>query len=59
MIETDAVVGQVLEALESSGAAERTLVIFTTDNGTAAFARFAQLEKHGVDLRHTFKGIKG
>lgn len=59
IIETDAIVGQVMEALEASGEADNTLVIFTTDNGTAGFARFGQLEEHGVDLRHTFKGIKG
>ena len=58
VMETDAVVGQVLEALNKSGAAENTLVIFTTDNGTSPKANFEQLEKHGVDLRNHFKGHK-
>jgi arylsulfatase A len=58
VMETDAVVGQVLAALEKSGAAENTLVIFTTDNGTSAKANFKKLEKHGVDLRNHFKGHK-
>ncbi len=37
VMETDAVVGRVLEALERSGAAENTLVIFTSDNGCAPY----------------------
>ncbi|MDT0677888.1 sulfatase family protein [Autumnicola musiva] len=35
VMETDAVVGRVLDALEKSGAEENTLVIFTSDNGCA------------------------
>src|SRR5436190_321110 len=31
--QSDAVVGQVLEALKRTGAADNTLVIFTSDNG--------------------------
>jgi len=37
VMETDAVVGRVLEALEKSGVAENTLVIFTSDNGCAPY----------------------
>lgn len=59
LIETDDVVGQVMEALEAAGVADNTLLIFTADNGTASAARFAQLEKKGVQLRHHFKGNKG
>ena len=33
VMETDAVVGRVLTALDNSGAADKTLVIFTSDNG--------------------------
>jgi arylsulfatase A-like enzyme len=33
VMQTDAVVGQVLDALERTGAAKNTLVIFTSDNG--------------------------
>ncbi len=33
VMQTDAVVGSVLDALKRSGAAENTLVIFTSDNG--------------------------
>jgi len=58
-IETDWVVGQIMAALEKAGVADNTLVIFTGDNGTASSARFAGLEKKGVDLRYHFKGWKG
>lgn len=33
VMETDAIVGRVLDALEKSGAADNTLVVFTSDNG--------------------------
>jgi arylsulfatase A-like enzyme len=33
VMQTDAVVGQVLDALKRSGAAEKTLVVLTSDNG--------------------------
>ncbi|KKK84738.1 hypothetical protein LCGC14_2780310, partial [marine sediment metagenome] len=33
VMETDAVVGRVLETIDNSGTAERTLVLFTSDNG--------------------------
>lgn len=59
IIETDAFVGQVMEALKAAGVADNTLLIFTADNGTALEARFPGLERHGVNLRHTFTGRKG
>ncbi|MCC5938260.1 MAG: arylsulfatase [Lunatimonas sp.] len=37
VMETDAVVGRVLEAIERSGVMENTLVIFTSDNGCAPY----------------------
>ena len=46
-METDAVVGRVLEALEHSGAAGDTLVVFTSDNGCSAQVGIAELEKKG------------
>jgi len=58
VIETDAVVGNIMTALKQSGAAKNTLVIFSTDNGTAHAANFKELEKHGVDLHNHFKGHK-
>jgi arylsulfatase A-like enzyme len=46
-METDAAVGKVLAALEASGAAKDTLVLFTSDNGFAAYAGAKELEKQG------------
>lgn len=59
IVETDWVVGHVLQALEDAGVAENTLVIFSTDNGTAGFARFKEIKKKGVDFEANFKGRKG
>ncbi len=47
VMETDAMVGRVLDALEKSGVAENTLVIFTSDNGCAAYIGVSDLEKRG------------
>lgn len=46
VMETDDVVGQVMEALEQNGIAENTLVFFTSDNGCSApVAKAGRLEK--------------
>lgn len=37
VMETDALVGRVLKALEKSGVMENTLVVFTSDNGCAPY----------------------
>jgi arylsulfatase A-like enzyme len=47
IMETDAAVGKVLTALEASGAAKDTLVLFTSDNGFAAYVGAKDLEKQG------------
>ena len=47
IMETDAAVGQVLAALEASGAAKDTMVIFTSDNGFAAYVGVKDLERQG------------
>ncbi|MFM9000117.1 MAG: sulfatase family protein, partial [Opitutia bacterium] len=47
IMETDAAVGRVLAALEASGAAKNTLVIFTSDNGFAPYVGVKDLEKQG------------
>jgi arylsulfatase A-like enzyme len=58
VMETDWVVGQVMDVLDKAGVAENTLLIFTTDNGTSGKANFRQLESHGIDLHHHYKGHK-
>ncbi|MFM8550295.1 MAG: sulfatase family protein [Verrucomicrobiota bacterium] len=47
IMETDAAVGRVLAALEASGAADNTLVLFTSDNGFASYVGVKDLEKQG------------
>lgn len=47
IMETDAAVGKVLAALEAGGAAKETLVLFTSDNGFAAYVGAKDLERQG------------
>ena len=58
LAQTDAVIGQVLKALDEASLTENTLVIFTCDNGTSPKCDFAQLEKKGVHLREHWRGWK-
>ena len=57
-METDAIVGQVLKALDESGAAENTLVIFTSDNGCAPYIGVDELEKEGAFSSGPLRGYK-
>jgi arylsulfatase A-like enzyme len=59
VMETDAVVGRVLEAIENSGAADRTLVVFTSDNGCAPYVGAAELESKGHYPSGPLRGYKG
>ena len=57
--ETDAAIGQVLQALEQSGAAKNTLVIFTSDNGPAPIAGMIEsLRTQGHDSAGGWRGAK-
>lgn len=58
VMETDATVGQVLAALEKSGAADNTLVIFTTDNGFAHYVGVKELEEAGHFPSGPLRGYK-
>ncbi|MEM7473776.1 MAG: arylsulfatase [Planctomycetota bacterium] len=58
VMETDAVVGQVLDALETNGAAQNTLVLFTSDNGCAPYIDVAGLEKQGHFPSGPLRGYK-
>lgn len=58
VMETDAVVGQVLTALKESGAAENTLVIFTSDNGCAPYAGVSEMEDKGHFPSGPLRGYK-
>ena len=46
MMQTDAVVGDVVKALEEKGISENTLLIITSDNGCSRAAGFKELESH-------------
>ncbi|MGB0257766.1 MAG: sulfatase family protein [Coraliomargarita sp.] len=58
VMETDGVVGDVLDALEQSGVAENTLVILTSDNGTAAYIGVDELEAKGHYPSGPLRGYK-
>ena len=58
VMETDAVVGRVLDALEKSGEAENTMVIFTADNGCAPYIGVGDLEKRGHYPSGPLRGYK-
>lgn len=58
VMQTDAAVGEVLAALERSGVADRTLVIFTSDNGCSPHAKLDKLEAHGHFPSAQFRGYK-
>jgi arylsulfatase A-like enzyme len=58
VMQTDATVGRVLDALEKSGTADRTLVLFTSDNGCAPYIGAADLEKMGHFPSGPLRGYK-
>ncbi len=58
VMQVDAAVGQVLSALEKSGAAKNTLVILTSDNGCSPQAKFDELRAKGHDPSAGFRGNK-
>ncbi len=58
VMQTDATVGRVLDALEKSGAADNTLVIFTSDNGCAPYIGAKELEQKGHYPSGPLRGYK-
>ncbi len=56
--EVDSTVGQVLDAIERSGRADNTIVIFTSDNGCSPAADFPELAKFGHNPSYIFRGYK-
>ncbi len=58
VMETDWALGEVLAALEASGVASNTLVIFTSDNGCSPAAGIDKLEKQGHFPSAQFRGAK-
>ena len=58
VMETDALIGRVLAALAASGAADNTLVLFTSDNGCAPYIGISDLEKMGHYPSGPLRGAK-
>jgi len=58
VMQTDAVVGQVLAALDDARLSDNTLVVFTSDNGCSPAAKTEQLEKAGHFASAGFRGYK-
>jgi arylsulfatase A len=57
MVETDAACGKLLKALEESGQADNTVVVFSADNGAEAYA-YARDKKYGHWSSAPFRGVK-
>lgn len=59
MMQTDAVVGQIVDALDAAGFGDNTMVIVTADNGCSAGpSRATELEKSGHYSSAQFRGYK-
>jgi arylsulfatase A-like enzyme len=58
VMQTDAVVGAILAALDTHGLADNTLVVFTADNGCSPQADTPGLEKQGHFASAQFRGYK-
>jgi len=58
VMQTDAVVGDVLEALEKFDLTDNTLVIFSSDNGCSPAAGTDQLEQSGHFASQRYHGYK-
>ncbi|MCD8101518.1 MAG: arylsulfatase [Alistipes sp.] len=54
----DWVVGEIRDALERSGAAENTILVFTADNGCSPAARIEELQQMGHYPSYIYRGHK-
>ena len=58
IIETDAAVGRVVEALDKHGAAKNTLLVFTSDNGHCGYTGIMPFQKVGHRVGGPYRGYK-
>ena len=58
VMETDAIVGQVVDALDQAGLAGSTLVLFTSDNGCAPYIGVSKLQEQGHYPSGPLRGYK-
>jgi arylsulfatase A len=59
MLQTDAALGTVLDCLKSTGVANDTLVIYTTDNGHSDYLGLEEFDKVGHRVNGPLRGYKG
>lgn len=57
-MQVDWSVGEVLKALDETGLAENTLIIFTTDNGCSPAAKIPELQEAGHEPSFIYRGHK-
>ncbi len=57
-LHVDDTVGQLMDALERTGIADNTILVFTSDNGCSPEADFEQLAGLGHHPSHVFRGHK-
>ncbi|MBM3875763.1 MAG: arylsulfatase [Verrucomicrobia bacterium] len=58
VMQTDAAIGQLLDALDRLGLAKNTIVLLTSDNGCSPQADFPALLAKGHNPSHAFRGHK-
>ena len=58
VMETDAMVGRLLAALDQSGKADNTIVVFTSDNGCAPYIGKEEMESKGHFPSGPWRGAK-
>jgi arylsulfatase A-like enzyme len=58
MMQTDDIVGQVVQALEAKGLSDNTILIVTSDNGCSKAAGISSLEKQGHFPSAQYRGSK-
>lgn len=59
VMETDAVIGRVLDTLSATGVEQNTLVLFTSDNGCAPYIGVQELQQQGHYPSGPFREFKG
>lgn len=58
VIETDDILGKIMESLDKHGLTENTLIIFTSDNGCAEYIGAKEMESKGHFPSEKYRGYK-